>query len=144
MSTNREHKAPADQLETDLLDAGEHSQHAVLAQPDMLDLQAAASLSGLDAAQVVQMAQEGQLLAIRIGAGAPRFPAFQFEPAILPCIPQVISAFGVSRAWQAYDFLTHPEPLLEGAVPLDLLRKGEVAAVARVAQTAANLGHGAY
>lgn len=144
MSTNRERKTPADQLETDLLEAGEQSQHAVLAQPDMLDLQAAASLAGLDAAQVVQMAQEGQLLALRISAGEPRFPAFQFEPAVLHAIPLVISAFGTYRAWQAYDFLTHPEPLLDGAVPLDLLRKGEFAAVARVAQTAANLGHGAY
>lgn len=144
MSVANHPGAPGDQLEADLLEAGEHSQHAVLAQPDMLDLQGAASLTGLDAAQVVQMAQEGQLLAIRIGAGAPRFPAFQFEPAVLPCIPQVISAFGVSRAWQAYDFLTRPEPLLDGAVPLDLLRKGQFAAVARVAQTAANLGQGAY
>jgi hypothetical protein len=135
---------PVNALETDLLEAGEHSQHAVLAQPDMLDLQAAASLSGLDAAQVVQMAQEGQFLALRIGAGEPRFPAFQFEPAVLPSIPLVISAFGASRAWQAHDFLTHPEPLLEGAVPLDLLRNGQSAAVASVTQTAAGLGHGAY
>lgn len=126
------------------MEVGERSQHAVLAQPDMLDLQGAVSLTGLDAAQVVQMAQEGQLLALRIGAGEPRFPAFQFEPAVLPSIPLVISAFGACRVWQAYDFITHPEPLLEGAVPLDLLRKGELAAVARVAQTAANLEHGAY
>jgi hypothetical protein len=135
---------PVSALETDLLEAGELSQHAVLAQPDMLDLQAAASLSGLDAAQVVQMAQEGQLLALRIGAGEPRFPAFQFEPAVLPSIPLVLSVFGASRAWQAYDFITHPEPLLDGAVPLNLLRNGHSAAVARVAQIAADLGHGAY
>lgn len=144
MSMTNHHETPTDQLETDLLEAGELSQHAVLAQPDMLDLQAAASLSGLDAAQVVQMAQEGQFIALRISVGAPRFPAFQFEPAVLHAIPFVISAFGASRAWQAYDFLTHPEPLLEGAVPLELLRKGELAAVARIACTAADLGHGAY
>lgn len=137
-------QTPFKALEKDLLEAGEHSQHAVLAQPDMLDLHAAASLSGLDAAQVVQMTLEGQLLALRVGVGEPRFPAFQFEPAVLPFIPLVISAFGASRAWQAHDFLTHPEPLLDGSVPLDLLRNEQSAAVARVARTAADLGHGAY
>lgn len=59
-------------------------------------------------------------------------------------MPQLLSLFGRGRSWQLYDFLLHPEPLLQGHIPLDLLRCVRGAEVLRVAKVTATLEHGAY
>ena len=59
-------------------------------------------------------------------------------------MPNVLAAFGPTRAWQAFDFLTHAEPMLSDAVPIELLRSGQAADVERVVRAAATLNHGAY
>jgi hypothetical protein len=112
----------------------------------MLDLKEASALSGIPVRTLSQMRTKNRLLALaRAGARKGfRFPAFQFEPAVLAAMPAVLAMFGPGRAWQAFDFLTHPEPLLAGAVPLELLRAGRAADVERVTQAAASLEHGAY
>ncbi len=134
------------ELETRLLKAGERGQAETLARPDMLDLKEASALSGIPVRTLTQMRMKGRLLALaRAGARKGfRFPAFQFEPAVLEAIPAVLAVFGAGRAWQAFDFLTTPEPLLGGSVPLDMLRAGRAAEVERVLEAAAALEHGAY
>jgi hypothetical protein len=134
------------ELEEALLKVGSHGQHEILARPDMLDLKEASALSGIPVRTLTQMRIKNRLLALaRAGARKGfRFPAFQFEPAVLAAMPAVLAVFGPGRAWQVFDFLTHPEPLLAGAVPLELLRAGRAADVERVTQAAASLEHGAY
>lgn len=132
--------------EAELLRIGDESQRAILAHPDMLDLNAASALSGIPVRTLTHMRTANRLLALaRAGARRGfRFPAFQFEPTVFAAMPNVLAAFGPTRAWQAFDFLTHTEPLLSGAVPIDLLREGRPADVERVVKVAATLAHGAY
>lgn len=132
--------------EAELLRIGDESQRAILAHPNMLDLNAASALSGISVRTLSHMRTANRLLALaRAGARRGyRFPAFQFEPTVLAAMPSVLAAFGPARAWQAFDFLTHTEPLLSGAVPIDLLREGRPAEVERVAKVAGRLAHGAY
>ena len=132
--------------EAELLRIGDESQRAILAHPDMLDLNAASALSGIPVRTLTHMRTANRLLALaRAGARRGfRFPAFQFEPTVFAAMPNVLAAFGPTRAWQAFDFLTHTEPLLSGAVPIDLLREGRPAEVERVVKVAGTLAHGAY
>lgn len=133
-------------LEATLLKAGEHGQREILTRPDMLDLKEASALSGIPVRTLSHMRMENRLLALaRAGARKGfRFPAFQFEPGVLAALPLVLTVFGPDRAWQAYDFLTYPEPLLNGAVPLELLQTGRKTEVERVVRAAATLEHGAH
>ena len=133
-------------LEAELLTVGDQGQRSVLAHPDMLDLDAASSLSGIPMRTLTHMRRTNRILALgRAGARKGfRFPAFQFEAMVLSAMPAVLAAFGPTRAWQAFDFLTHSEPLLSGAVPVELLRSGRPAEVERVIEVAAALVHGAY
>ncbi|MBS0174745.1 MAG: hypothetical protein JSR64_11975 [Nitrospira sp.] len=132
--------------EADLLRIGDEDQRAILAHPDMLDLNAASALSGIPVRTLTHMRTANRLLALaRAGARRGyRFPAFQFEPTVLAAMPTVLAAFGSTRAWQAFDFLTHAEPMLSDGVPIELLRSGQAADVERVLQAAASLNHGAY
>lgn len=133
-------------LERELLSSGDQGQRSILSRPDMLSLNAASALSGIPARTLTHMRQTNRVLALaRAGAQKGyRFPAFQFERTVLTAIPAVLAAFGPHRAWQAFDFLTHPEPLLAGAVPLTLLRTGEAVEVERIVWAAASLIHGAH
>lgn len=128
------------------MSVGDQGQRSILAHPDMLDLEAASSLSGIPVRRLTHMRRTNRILALaRAGARKGfRFPAFQFEPTVLAAMPIVLAAFGPTRAWQAFDFLTHTEPLLSGAVPIDLLREGQPAEVERVVKVAGTLAHGAY
>lgn len=132
--------------EAELLRIGDESQRAILAHPDMLDLNAASALSGIPVRTLTHMRTANRLLALaRAGARRGfRFPAFQFEPTVFAAMPNVLAAFGPTRAWQAFDFLTHAEPMLSDAVPIELLRSGQAADVERVVRAAATLNHGAY
>lgn len=59
-------------------------------------------------------------------------------------MPQFLDLFGRGRSWQLFDLLTRPDPLLEGRIPLELLRCGKKSDVLRVAMLAAMLEQGAY
>lgn len=133
-------------LERELLRSGDQGQRSILSRPDMLSLNAASALSGIPVRTLTHMRQMSRVLALaRVGAQKGyRFPAFQFEPTVLTAIPAVLAAFGPDRAWQAFDFLTHPEPLLSGAVPVTLFRTGEAVEVERVLWAAGSLIHGAH
>jgi len=148
-----DHSAPepdgtntAEALEMELLSSGDQGQRSILSRPDMLSLNAASALSGIPVRTLTHMRQTNRVLALaRAGAQKGyRFPAFQFEQTVLTAIPAVLAAFGPNRAWQAFDFLTHPEPLLSGVVPVTLLRAGKSVDVERVVKAAATLVHGAY
>lgn len=133
-------------LERKLLRQGLREQRARLKLPDMLTLQQATTLSGIPARTLTHMRITGRLLALT-ASGAQRgfrYPAWQFDSAILGAMARVVRAFGPDRAWQAFDFLTRPEPLLRGEVPLDVLQAGRRDEVERILETAAALEQGAY
>lgn len=133
-------------LESALLEQGMADQRAVLLRPEMLTLTQACERSGIPVRTLTHMRNTGRLLALaRSGAlKGYRLPAWQFEQSVLESMPDIISAFGPHRAWQAYDFLTHSEPLLGGQVPLEELRRGRRDAVLRILPAVASLDQGAY
>lgn len=133
-------------LERTLLARGRRQQRAQLRAVGMLSPREAAAFSQIPARTLRRMRTIGQLL----GLSAPgvmrgvRYPAWQFEPAIRRVLPDILTAFGKSRMWQAHDFLTYAEPLLAGRMPLDEIRAGRAADVLRILRAAADLGQGAY
>lgn len=133
-------------LERKLLRQGLREQRARLKLPDMLTLQQATELSGIPVRTLTHMRITGRLLALT-ASGAQRgfrYPAWQFDSVILEAMTGVLRAFGQDRAWQAFDFLTRPEPLLRGEVPLDVLQAGRRGEVERILATAGALEQGAY
>lgn len=131
-----------------MLEAGEDAKRLILAGDDMLTLSGAAALTGCSVHELSRRRRSNLLLALLVlpgeGVGAQRFPAFQFEPHMCEVMPQLLALFGRGRSWQLYDFLRHPEPLLQGRIPLDLLRCGRAAEVMHVARSAARLEQGAH
>ena len=130
-----------------MLAASEDAERLALAGEDMLTLSAASALTGCPAYDLSRRRRSNLVLALLLPGlkgRVYRFPAFQFEPHVCEAMPQLLSLFGRGRSWQLYDFLRHPEPLLRGCIPLDLLRCGRAAEVLRVAKNAAALGQGAH
>jgi len=133
-------------LERKLLRQGLREQRARLKLPDMLTLQEASELSGIPIRTLTHMRISGRLLALA-AAGAQRgfrYPAWQFDSVILETMAGVLAAFGRDAAWQAFEFLTRPEPLLRGEVPLHVLQAGRRGEVERILATAAAMEQGAY
>ncbi len=133
-------------LERKLLAQGRREQRACLKAPEMLSLAQAATVSGISARNLVRMRREGRLLALALPRSirGHRYPKWQFEPEVTQALPTILQAFGRDRMWQAYDFLTYPEPLLAGRVPLDEMRADRTSEVLRILGAANELHHGAY
>lgn len=138
---------PVGALEAAMLAASEDAIRLVLAGDDMLTLSEASALAGCSVYELSRRRRSNLMLALSLPGVKGRhyrFPAFQFEPHVCEVMPQLLLLFGGRRPWQLYDFLRHPEPLLQGRIPLDLLRCGRAAEVLRVAKNAAALEQGAH
>ena len=119
----------------------------VLPRSGMLTLSAASAWSGLSAQTLSRRRRANRVLALPLlDARIPnyRYPAFQLEADLRDVMPQLLDLFGRGRSWQLFDFLMRPDPLLEGRIPLELLRCGKKSDVLRVAMLAAMLEQGAY
>jgi hypothetical protein len=130
-----------------MLAASEDAERLVLAGEDMLTLSAASALAGCSVRELSRRRRSNLVLALSVPGMRGRhfrFPACQFEPCVCEVMPQLLGLFSLGREWQLYDFLRHPEPLLQGRIPLDLLRCGRAAEVLRVAKNAAALEQGAH
>ena len=73
-----------------------------------------------------------------------RYPAWQFEPAVMHVLPDILMVFGKHRMWEAHDFMTYAEPLLAGCVPLEEIRARRAAGVLRILRAAADPRQGGY
>jgi hypothetical protein len=100
----------------------------------------AAAQSGRSRQNLEALRRNGQAIALRVG-NQWRYPAWQFDPdcvgGIVRGIGQVVAGLRMSPAGAAL-WLIQPSPLLGGARPIALLRKG---LVSRVVQVAEELGH---
>lgn len=133
-------------LESELLTRGRQEQRLLLDSAEMLSLCKAAEVVGVSARTFCRMRAAERILALALPGRTRvfRYPSWQFEPIIFNVLPDIIRAFGSDRMWQVYDFLTYPEPLLGGRVPLDVLRLGRWVAVRRILPAAAGLAQGGY
>jgi hypothetical protein len=85
----------------------------------------------------------GTLLGVSLGRRGYEYPAGQFvDGGVVEGLAEVLSAFDDDvEAWMRLAFLVTANDALDGEMPLDVLRRGEVDAVVRAARI--HGGHGA-
>lgn len=83
--------------------------------------------------------RSGQLLALSTGKRGFEYPACQFgDGGVVPGLGEVLAAFADEvDPWMQLAFLVAPHGSLDGETPLDLMRRGEIDPVIRLA---ANVG----
>jgi hypothetical protein len=119
----------------DLVDAegrGDQFRELVWSSPEMLNSADAATRVG--EATFEEMRDSDSVLGLQIQGQPTRFPAWQFEPSVLPHLRPVFSILPLKDGWARYLFLVQREPLLGGVSPLEALRAGRVEDVLHVAR----------
>jgi len=106
--------------------AGERERLAAAAGGLLSAAEAGRVLGGISRQAVDKRRRTNQVLAVRVG-GDWRYPAAQFGPdgqvpAQLPMVLREAAGLGMS-GWAILDFLLAPEAALQGAGPLDVLRR---------------------
>ena len=117
------------------VEAGADAKTRIMAAPEMVNSIELARLMGVTRETVNQKRQKGMLLALTHGTRHQRYPTWQLEPRILDVMPRLLKLLGDLDSWTRYLFITQRNPVLDGASPLDALRRGEEA---RVLATAAD------
>jgi hypothetical protein len=112
---------------------GQRLKREILAQPDMLPPEAAASHAGISRQGLDLRRTAGRALALSFAKRGFRYPAWQFDEKIAEPLAKVLEALSLRDPWRRYFFLTQPEPLLDGRTPLEALRTGDVTRVLEVA-----------
>jgi hypothetical protein len=101
-----------------------------------------AEILGISRQAVAARAAKGSLLAV-LDRGAFRFPTFQFDPrgpdGLVEGLAEVLNALEPQPAFTKLVWLTRANDTLDGAEPLEVLRRGERARVVAAARAAAQL-----
>lgn len=114
---------------------GEQAKRDILAaQGDMLGAGQVAARLGYDLAEVERWRQDGLLVALPLASEVWGFPAWQFtDDDLLPGLEEVLRSLTASGPWTRVLFLQSGDPYLDGQTPLELIRRGEIEAVRRLA-----------
>lgn len=114
---------------------GEQAKRDILvAQGDMLDVTEVAARLRIGVGEVEARRQRGLLLAIPLGDGSWGFPIWQFTgDGVLPGLEDVLRDLGTSGPWAQAAFFTGGDIRLNWQTPLEVLLRGEIAAVRRAA-----------
>lgn len=108
-----------------------HRKHLSEMAGEMLTSAQVAELLGIKRQALDKRRKAGKLLGIRMGSDW-RYPAFQFtDDDVLEGLPAVLAAFEGAEPWVIVDCLLTPDEALGGCSPLDALRAGDKATVAR-------------
>jgi hypothetical protein len=93
-----------------------------------------ASVLGLTRQAVDKRRRAGKLIGLNTGRRGYAYPTWQFDQGgVLRGLEEVVASLNVHDPWMQAAFFLSGDPRLEGARPLDELRKGNVAAVMRAA-----------
>src|SRR3954451_14685366 len=114
---------------------GEQAKRDSLAtQGDLLTAAEVAGRLSLSLADVEQRRQDGLLLALPLDDGTLGFTAWQFtDDGLLPGLEAVLRVLPTHDPWSRVLFFKNGDPYLEGQTPLELLRRGEIEPVRRLA-----------
>jgi hypothetical protein len=117
-------KARGDQAKLDILaDQGE-----------VLDADEVAVKLGLTVADIDAQREEGLLVALPLTTGCWVFPSWQFvDGGLIPGLEDVLRSLPAPGPWSRILFLQGSDPYLDGQTPLELIRKGEIGPVQRLA-----------
>ena len=89
---------------------------------------------GLSRQAVDKRRRAGRLIGLGVGRHGYAYPAWQLAPnGVLPGLADALSALSVHDPWMRAAFFLSGDPRLDGATPLDALRRGNVDAVRRAA-----------
>jgi Protein of unknown function (DUF2384) len=95
---------------------------------ELLDAAEVKVRHGIGSAELEVLLAEGRVVAFRMKAGGFRYPDAQFENGkVVSGLDHLAELVGTSG--EMWLWLTLPSPYLGGAVPLDLLKRGELDAV---------------
>jgi hypothetical protein len=110
-------------------------QRLLAAEGGVLSGEEAAQLLGISRQAVDKRRGLGRLLAIRVGPHRFVYPAWQFHAdGVLPGWEAVLADLRPHDPWMQVAFMLSGNTGLERKSPLDLLRRGQIAAVRRVAR----------
>jgi len=91
---------------------------------DMVAVDEAASLLGVDASTVAAWIDAGRCIGMLGPDRAMRVARWQFEPSVWPSILPIAEGLGTSDGWQVLDFLETAAPALDGWTPRVALEQG--------------------
>lgn len=114
---------------------GEQAKRDILAaQGEMLSADGVAARLGNDVAEVERRRHDGLLVALPLPSGAWAFPAWQFaDGELLPGLEDVLRSLPAPGPWSRILFLQSGDPYLNRETPLELIRRGEIEPVRRLA-----------
>ncbi len=114
---------------------GEQAKRDILAmQGDLLDASEVASRLGLSKPEVEARRQVGLLLALPLDDGTLGFPAWQFaDGGLLPGLDDVLRSLPAQDPWSRLLFFLSGDPYLDDRTPLELLQRGKIEPVQRLA-----------
>jgi putative AbiEi antitoxin of type IV toxin-antitoxin system len=100
----------------------------------VLSAEQVAAHLGLSRQAVDKRRRAGRLIGLSLGRRGYAYPAWQFaEIGTLAGLDEVLAALSVRDPWMQAAFFLSGDPRLDGATPLDELRRGNVDAVRRAA-----------
>lgn len=117
-------------------DRGAQFRWRVLTGPETVSAEDAARELGLKSRQAVDVRRKkGKLLALPAGAGAYRYPLWQFDKGVaLPGLEDTLAALSDAADWTKYRFFTTRSVTLRGRTPVDALRAGDIETVLKAAR----------
>ena len=96
---------------------------------------------GLTRQAVDKRRKANKLIGLAIGRHCYVYPAWQFSrTGTLPGLKDVLHALRRHDAWSQVIFMLSPNDRLDGATPLDVLRRGQVEEVERAASLSGEHG----
>ena len=114
---------------------GEQAKRDILAeQGDMLTASEVATRLGCGMDDVERRRLQGLLVALPVDAAKWGFPAWQFtRDGLLPGLEEVLQSLPEPGPWSRVMFLQSGDPYLNGQTPLELIRRGDIETVRRLA-----------
>lgn len=104
--------------------------------------QVRALLQGISRQAIDKRVQDGSLLAVPGPANRRAYPTIQFlnDGSIVAGLKAMRQALASNNPWVMLNFLSRPDERLNGAKPIDLLRRGETDLVLEAAQRIGSQG----
>ena len=115
---------------------GEQAKRDILAaQGNLLSADEVAERLEITRAAVIVRAEGGRLVALPIRDGTWTFPSWQFtDDDLLPGLEDVLRSLTAPDPWSRILFLQSGDPYLGGQTPLDMIRRGEIETIRRLAK----------
>ncbi|SCK38065.1 hypothetical protein VAR608DRAFT_3531 [Variovorax sp. HW608] len=107
-----------------LLREGQQYRHDRLRAADMITVEEAGLIMGVDDSTIAAWIVAGKCIGLGDPDGAMKLPRWQFEPSAWSSIQRIGRSLGTRDCWQIFDFLETPASALGGLTPRVALEQG--------------------